>query len=66
MKPMVHFLNATAESNAISIIGGADGPTAIFVSSKISPTLFVALVAAGVLVLAGIVWWVIQWFRHKK
>ncbi len=66
MKPILHFLSATAENNSIGIIGGADGPTAIFVTSKISPTLFVALIAAGVLLLAGLVWWIIQLFRNKK
>ncbi len=66
MKPILHFLSAAAENNSIGIIGGADGPTAIFVTSKISPTLFVALIAAGVLLLAGLVWWIIQLFRNKK
>lgn len=66
MKPILHFLSTAAENNSIGIIGGADGPTAIFVTSKISPTLFVALIAAGVLLLAGLVWWIIQLFRNKK
>lgn len=66
MKPIVHFLPTAAENSSVGIIGGADGPTAIFVSGTIHPTLFVALIAAGVLVLAGLAWWVIQWFRKKK
>ncbi|MBE6023134.1 MAG: sodium ion-translocating decarboxylase subunit beta [Cellulosilyticum sp.] len=31
------------EASSIGIIGGADGPTAIFVTSKVSPTLIMSI-----------------------
>ncbi len=38
---------APAESGAIAIIGGADGPTAIFLSSKLAPHLMGAIAIAA-------------------
>ena len=39
----MHLGFTTAESGAIGIIGGADGPTAIFLSSKLAPHLMGAI-----------------------
>lgn len=48
-------------SNQIGIIGGADGPTAIYISSNISPAGWLAL--AAVLVAAGVL---LLWRHNKK
>lgn len=37
------------KSHSIGIIGGADGPTAIFVTSSISPTLIIGIAAVVVI-----------------
>ncbi|MDR2841204.1 MAG: sodium ion-translocating decarboxylase subunit beta, partial [Paludibacter sp.] len=43
-----HFLGFTdAEAGSIGIIGGADGPTAIFLSSKLAPHLMGAIAIAA-------------------
>ena len=36
-------------AHSIGIIGGADGPTAIFVTSRISPTLAIGIAAVIVI-----------------
>lgn len=36
------------KSHSIGIIGGADGPTAIFVTSRISPALVIGIAAVVV------------------
>ena len=38
------------KTHSIGIIGGADGPTAIFVTSSVSPALVVGIVAAVIIV----------------
>lgn len=38
------------KAHSIGIIGGADGPTAIFVTSTVSPALVVGFVAAVAIV----------------
>ena len=44
------------EAAAVSIIGGADGPTAIFVAGKIGDGLLIGAILVGiVLVVAGVV-----------
>ena len=37
------------KAHSIGIIGGADGPTAIFVTSTISPTLVIGIAAVAVI-----------------
>ncbi len=51
--------------NAISVIGGADGPTAVFVTGM-SPTLFVAAIALAVVLIAGLVWWLVSKIKNRK
>ena len=53
MSNLIDILNH--HSASIGIIGGADGPTAVFVSSKAVPWATIALVAAGVAVVLGVV-----------
>ncbi len=43
--PLFHF--TLKQASAISIIGGADGPTSIFVASKLSPDLMGAIAVAA-------------------
>lgn len=38
---------------AISVIGGADGPTSVFIAGKVGTDFWIALIAAGI-VIAGI------------
>ena len=44
-----------AISTSVGIIGGADGPTAIFVTAKPSPLLSVIIIVGSILLVAGIV-----------
>ena len=43
----MHMGFTPAESGAIGIIGGADGPTAIFLSSKLAPHLMAAIAVSA-------------------
>ena len=50
------------EQHSIGIIGGADGPTAIFVAGKIGAVDIIFAVAVIMALIAGIVWMI----RRKK
>lgn len=52
-------------NSAVSIIGGADGPTAVFVTSVYS-NVFVGAIALAVVLAAGLVWWLIRKFKNRK
>lgn len=52
-------------NSAISVIGGADGPTAVLVSG-INETVFVAAIALAIVLAAGLVWWLIQKIKNRK
>ena len=44
------------ESRAVSVIGGADGPTAIFLAGKVgAETMAVGIVSGVVLIAAGVI-----------
>ena len=45
------FVAPRSEASSIGIIGGADGPTAIFLSGKVLPALLPNLLAVGVFIL---------------
>ncbi len=45
--PFLHMSFSLKEAGAIGIIGGADGPTAIFLSSKLAPELIGAIAIAA-------------------
>ncbi len=48
--------NTAVTNPSMSIIGGADGPTAIFVTGKAAPQSMIMLMAAGLLlVIAGVI-----------
>lgn len=40
------------ENTAISIIGGADGPTSVFVAGKLNGNLAIILIGIGIVLLA--------------
>ena len=61
---MLHFLTAAHTEGAIAVIGGADGPTAVFVTGN--PVPFVAAVALCVVALAGLVYWLVKKFTGRK
>lgn len=41
---------------SIGVIGGADGPTAIFISASISPFAVIGITAACIAVIGTIIW----------
>ena len=49
----MNWLFAPREAASIGIIGGADGPTAVYVTSKAIPWGTIGLVAAGAAVILG-------------
>lgn len=52
-----------SENHAVAIIGGADGPTSVFVAGKVGNGDIVLGIAVAVLVILGIIWFV---SRKKK
>lgn len=51
---------------SVGIIGGADGPTAIFVSRNFSPWTVGAVIAAAAVLVAGCVLFIRKRKRKKK
>lgn len=49
------FYRNTNRAASIGIIGGADGPTAIFIASKLNPMFIIALVLLIAIVLLKII-----------
>ena len=54
--------NEVKENTAVSIVGGADGPTAVFVAGKLNDNLTFILIVIGI-VLLGVA--VIAFFKRK-
>lgn len=50
-------------ASAITVIGGADGPTSVFIAGKLGDNFWMGLIAAGI-VLAGII--VFLALRNRK
>ncbi|MCI6886239.1 MAG: sodium ion-translocating decarboxylase subunit beta [Lachnospiraceae bacterium] len=48
------------QAMAISIIGGADGPTSVFIAGKTGNSFSTCLIAAGILVLIATLIWIIR------
>lgn len=60
------YLHSTmhgSQQASITIIGGADGPTSIFLSGKLGPDLSVSLLVVGVILLAVAIFLLI---KNKK
>ena len=54
----VLYLGITAKQNeqkAIAIIGGADGPTSIFIAGKVGYGSILTAIIVGVIIIAGII-----------
>ena len=63
--PFLLFGCMTPEENAsIGIIGGADGPTAIFVTSTVAPAVIAAAVVV-VLMIVGAIAAIVITHKHK-
>ena len=43
------------EQKAIAIIGGADGPTSIFIAGKVGYGSILTIIIVGVIIIAGII-----------
>ncbi len=43
------------EQKAITIIGGADGPTAIYIAGKVGYGSILTMIIVGVIIIAGII-----------
>jgi Na+-transporting methylmalonyl-CoA/oxaloacetate decarboxylase beta subunit len=54
------------QNGSVEIIGGADGPTTIFVTSSFSPFSVLLVAAAAVLVVGAVVLAVYQHGKNKK
>ena len=55
---LVLYLGITAKLNeqkAIAIIGGADGPTSIFIAGKVGYGSILTAIIVGVIIIAGII-----------
>ena len=48
-------INNSESAAKISIIGGADGPTAVFLAGKIGMPLFAAIIIGAVLAVIGLI-----------
>lgn len=47
------------ENTAVSVIGGADGPTSIFIAGKLNVDSFIFMIVVGIilLILAGVIFY---------
>ena len=61
----VILLRLSQPADSIGIIGGADGPTAIFLTSRLGPALLFAVLPPVLLILAGAVLLVAALIMHK-
>ena len=64
------------ENTAVSVIGGADGPTSIFIAGKLNGDNFIFMIVVGIilLILAGVIFFqnphdistLSRFFRHTQ
>lgn len=50
------------EANSIGVIGGADGPTAVFVTSRLNFPIMIPVIIVAVVIVGAIIWLIT---RHK-
>lgn len=51
----VSLINIKSQAaSSVSIIGGADGPTSIFIAGKVGSPLYAAIVVGVILLIAGL------------
>ncbi|MEE1086479.1 MAG: sodium ion-translocating decarboxylase subunit beta [Schaedlerella sp.] len=51
------------ESASVAIIGGADGPTSVFVAGKVGDSVSVVIIAMGIILIAGGLYVYKRWRR---
>lgn len=56
----------SSEKSAIGIIGGADGPTAIYVAHTVNYAGIAALIIAAVLLIALVIWYFIKRGKRRE
>ena len=54
------------ENSSVTVIGGADGPTAIFIAGKLGGGMVSGLIAVGAVLLICAVGLLILYFHRKK
>lgn len=55
------LINIKSEAaSSIAIIGGADGPTSVFVAGKVGQPLYVAMIGGVVIIVIGIILLIIK------
>ena len=55
----------TGHSYAVSVIGGADGPTSVFIAGKVSEGASAAMVLAGAVILFVLLYLLVKKIREK-
>ena len=60
---LAHMLNAAINSPSVGIVGGADGPTAIFVTSRASVEGIVVWTILGIMGILG--WWYLSHLKNE-
>ncbi len=50
-------------ASSISIIGGADGPTSVFIAGKVGSLFWLGLIGAGIVIVGGILFLIFK--NHK-
>ena len=53
---VISAMRALANAPTIGIIGGADGPTAMFLTSRLMPYPLIAAVALIICIITGAIW----------
>ena len=61
----VILLRLSQPADSIGIIGGADGPTALFLTSRLGPALLFAALPPVLLIFAGVALLVAALIMHK-
>ncbi|MGC6175330.1 oxaloacetate decarboxylase [Lacrimispora sp. 38-1] len=53
-------------NKAVTVIGGADGPTSIFIAAKPSPVTSTVLLASGIIIILGTIIIVVRNLKNHK
>ncbi len=57
------YLYRWKQNVAISLVGGADGPTSVFIAAKINPAVYFIVIGLGAAVVLGAAIWL---FRKRR
>ena len=55
---VISAMRALANAPTIGIIGGADGPTAMFLTARLMPYPLIAAVALIICIITGVIWFI--------